>query len=203
MGQLSKHLNLFPLDGQISLEEDEKEGLMIKNVGTREELDEYEQKNIESAYFWLAKKRYSASQILTEKFICDLHYQMFKNVWRWAGKFRKNNKSIGIDSSFISVEIKKLLDDCTYWIDNMTFNNEEIAIRLKHRLVFIHPFSNGNSRHSRLMADIAMEYIFKDKHFSWGSSHLLYPDRIRDKYIKAIRRADKGDYADLIIFAKS
>jgi len=39
-----------------------------------------------------------------------------------------------------------LLDNCFYWIENKTFPEEEIAIRLKHRLVSIHPFSNGNGR---------------------------------------------------------
>jgi predicted DNA-binding mobile mystery protein A len=31
---------------------------------------------------------------------------------------------------------------------------DEIVIRFKHRLVKIHPFPNGNGRHSRLCADI-------------------------------------------------
>ena len=42
-------LNLIYNDGQTPLDEDEKEGLLIKSIATRGELDEFEQQNIEDA----------------------------------------------------------------------------------------------------------------------------------------------------------
>ena len=66
-------------------------------------------------------------------------------------------------------ELKKLLDDVTYWVDHNTYNPDEIAVRFKHRIVSIHCFPNGNGRHSRLMADIIIENVFKKPLFNWGA----------------------------------
>jgi fido (protein-threonine AMPylation protein) len=43
---------------------------------------------------------------------------------------------------------------------------------IKHRIVSIHCFPNGNGRHSRLMADIIVEKIYKQPVFSWGAANL-------------------------------
>jgi Fic-DOC domain mobile mystery protein B len=88
----------------------------------------------------------------------------------WAGDFRRTNKNIGVDKWQISTDLKYLLDDALYWHKNNTYPPDEIAIRFKHRLVSIHCFPNGNGRHSRLMADIIIEKIFKQAVFSWGDA---------------------------------
>ncbi len=196
-------LELSYKDGESPLSEDEKDGLKIKTIFSHEELDEFEQKNIEIAIQWITSKSLSLDDILSEKFIKDLHFRMFGQVWSWAGKFRQSNKNIGVDKILISVEIKKLLDDCYFWIENRTFSEEEIAVRFKHRLVYIHPFSNGNGRHTRLMADILMEKFFNKIAFSWGGRKLDKLENVRLSYIKAVRAADKGDYVPLLKFARS
>jgi fido (protein-threonine AMPylation protein) len=61
----------------------------------------------------------------------------------------------------IATELRYLLDDIRYWHENNTYPPDEIAVRFKHRLVSIHCFPNGNGRHSRLMADIIIEKIYK------------------------------------------
>lgn len=202
MGLTSYHLTLYPISGQTLLTEEEREGLIIKNISTKGELDEFEQQNIEAALLWLNSKKFSESQLLSLGFVKKLHYKMLKDVWRWAGQFRKSDKNLGVDKNIIAVEVQKLLDDCAYWIDNKTFNNDEIAVRLKHRLVAIHPFCNGNGRHSRLMADLLMEKVFKSHAFSWGRDNGQNND-VRQQYLTALRKADKGDYKDLINFARS
>ena len=58
---------------QTALDEDEKEGLIIRSITTRQELDEFEQQNIEKAIDWTLRKRFRVSKILSEKFICKLH----------------------------------------------------------------------------------------------------------------------------------
>ncbi len=141
-------LDLEYIDSQTALDEDEKEGLLIKSISTRFELDEFEQQNIERAIAWTLKKRFKIKEILTERFVRRLHNKMFDQTWRWAGDFRKSNKNIGVDKFRIEVELRALLNDCKYWIDNEIFNHDEIAIRFKHRMVNIHPFPNGNGRHS-------------------------------------------------------
>jgi len=81
-------LDLIYNDSQTPLDEDEKEGLLIKSIATRGELDEFEQQNIEDAIQWSLTRKFKSEQILSETFILALHKRMYKNVWRWAGEFR-------------------------------------------------------------------------------------------------------------------
>ncbi len=190
-------------DGQTPLDEEEKEGIKIKSITTQGELDELEQLNIEKAVEWTIHSKLKPEKILTEKFIKDLHKRMYGDVWKWAGEFRRTEKNIGIQSTQIGLQLKNLLDDTKYWIENKTFSAEEIAIRFKHRIVSIHCFPNGNGRHSRLMADIIMESIFGNDIFSWHQSSMVKANETRKLYINALREADNGHVTPLIEFAKN
>lgn len=189
-------LNLTYIEGQTPIDEDEKEGLLIKTISTREDLDEFEQYNIEKAVEWSMKYKFKIDKILDEMFIKDLHRRMFNEVWEWAGKFRNTNKNIG-------VELRNLIDDCKCWIENSTYPEDEIAIRFKHKVVSIHLFPNGNGRHSRLCADILISHGFGKQIFSWGGTDLSSSGNPRKKYINAIHEADNGNYIPLIEFARS
>lgn len=196
-------LKLNYYDGQTPLDENEKDGLLIKSITTRGELDEFEQLNIEKAIEWTINTKFKKEKILTDEFIKSLHKKMLGDVWAWAGKFRKTEKNIGIEWFKIGTELKYLLDDTNYWIDNKTYPPDEIAIRFKHRLVNIHCFPNGNGRHSRIMADIIIEAIFKLEIFSWNSSNMVKPDETRKIYITAIKEADNGNIKPLLEFART
>lgn len=197
--------NLHYEDGQTPLDEDEKDGLLIPSVTTKGELDEVEQRNIEEAVRWVVqrRKRFTADEILTEFFVQELHKRMLATVWEWAGQFRKSNKNIGVDKYHIAMHLRHFLDDCRYWIEHKTFSPDEIAIRLKHGIVNIHCFANGNGRHSRLLADIIIEKVFGLPVFSWGGQNLTYAGNIRQQYLAAIRQADKGSFEQLLAFARS
>ena len=196
-------LNLKYADGQTPLNEDEKEGLKIKSITTQKELDEFEQLNIEKAVEWTIHANLKLEKILTEKFIKDVHKKMYGDVWKWAGEFRKSDKNIEIKWTQIGIELKNLIDDTKYWIQNKTYLPEEIAIRFKHRIVAIHCFPNGNGRHSRMMADIIMESIFGKEIFSWHKSNMVKADQTRKNYIVALREADNGNINPLIEFAQN
>lgn len=196
-------LNLKYADGQTPLDEDEKEGLKIKSITTQKELDEFEQLNIEKAVEWTIRVNLKPEKILTEKFIKDLHTKMYGDVWKWAGEFRKTDKNIGIKWTQIGIELKNLIDDTKYWLENKTYSSEEIAIRFKHRIVAIHCFPNGNGRHSRMMADIIIESIFGKEIFSWHKSNMVRADKTRKEYIIALKEADNGNIKPLIKFAEN
>ncbi len=196
-------LNIQYIDGQTPLTEEEQEGLKIPSITTREELDEFEQLNIEKAIQWTFGKKLKAEQLFTEKYIKELHKRMYGEVWKWAGTFRTSEKNIGCKSYLVSSELKQLLDDALFWYANETYIAEEIAIRFKHRLVSIHCFANGNGRHSRLMADLIMEKLYKNTFFSWGSTNLVKATETRSNYIKAVKKADQHEMLPLIAFAKS
>lgn len=190
-------------DGQTPLNEEEKEGLLVKSITTHSELDEHEQLNIEEAVEWTIKKKLKKEKILSEEFVKALHKKMFGKVWRWAGQFRNSEKNIGVSWIYVGIELKNLLDDTLFWIENDTYPPDEIAIRFKHRLVNIHCFPNGNGRHSRIMADVIIESIFDKQIFSWNHSNMVKADETRKEYIRSIREGDKGDIEPLITFARS
>jgi len=196
-------LELNYINGQTPLDEDEKDGLLIKTISTRAELDEFEQLNIDEARVWLLKTKLDVSKILSEEFIKELHSKMFENVWRWAGTFRRSNKNIGIDKTEIPFQLRQLIDNTKYWIENKTFLEDEITIRFSHRLVQIHLFPNGNGRHSRLIADILINKGFNKEEFTWGSTNLTTAGSFRTNYLTALRNADNGNFKDLITFARS
>jgi len=195
-------LNLDYIDGQTPIDGDEKEGLLIQTISTLGELDEFEQLNVEKAVDWTMKRKLTPDKILTEEFVRELHKRMFSDVWKWAGTFRNSNKNIGVDKYEIGIKLRDLLDDCRYWLEHKTYPEDEIAVRFSHRIVNIHPFSNGNGRHSRLIADILISHGLGKSHFTWGSKNLTKKGEARSKYLKALKEADQGDYKLLIEFAR-
>ena len=96
----------------------------------------------------------------------------------------------------------QLFDDVKFWIENKTYSNHEIAVRLHHKLVQIHPFPNGNGRLSRLMADLVLNELEGTKLY-WGDANLATVSEIRLKYIESLRKADAGDYNDLLNFTRN
>ncbi len=195
-------LNLEYIDGQTPLDGDENEGLLIKTISTRGELDEFEQLNIEKAIEWTISRKFKIEDVFSERFVKLLHNKMFCDTWVWAGKFRKTNKNIGVDKYLIGEELRRLIDDCIFWVENKTYSEDEIAIRFKHRLVEIHCFPNGNGRHSRLMADVIISNIFEKSYFTWSSCNLNKKSEARTNYLNAIKKADKGNIQPLIEFAR-
>ncbi|MDA3895443.1 MAG: mobile mystery protein B [Desulfobacteraceae bacterium] len=188
-------------DGATPLDYNELNGLLPTHITTRGELDFLEMENIKQAIMW--SENLKTTDILNIEFICRLHKKMFSNVWKWAGKFRKSQKNIGIPYIQIEVELQTLCDDAQAWTEYNTYSADEFAARFHHRLVFIHPFSNGNGRHARLMADLILEKLFTVEVFSWGGESLANHKKSREEYIKALKLADEYDYSLLLEFVRS
>jgi Fic-DOC domain mobile mystery protein B len=187
-------------EGATPLDPNELGGLKYKHITTQAELNELEQANIASGLRWLARTR--RTDILTDDFAIELHRRLFGDVWAWAGRFRKTGTNIGVDPAQIGVQLRGAMKDAQYWADYGTYQPVEAAARLHHRLVFVHPFSNGNGRHARIMADAVLEKIYDADPIDWtaGSDLQKMNDR-RDAYIKALKAADNFDIAPLLAFA--
>lgn len=184
------------------LNPDEIDGLRPKHLTKRGELNQWEQENIQEALYWLEHER-KGGPILSESFVCKLHEKMFNNVWLWAGQFRRTGKNIGVDWTAIPIKLRQLLDDVKYWIEHKMYLPDEIAVRLHHKLVWIHAFPNGNGRHARLMADILLTDVLEQQRFSWGSGNLIDTGKLRGLYISALKAADRNDYSLLKEFVRS
>lgn len=62
----------------------------------------------------------------------------------WAGTQRLLDTNIGVPFPRIGVALRELFDDARYWLEHATYEPVEFAVRLNHRLVFVHPFPSGN-----------------------------------------------------------
>lgn len=187
--------------GATPLSEEDRRDL-IPNLTTQQELNEFEINNIRDGTNWARKSRILKSQLLTMRGICLLHEKMLDKTWRWAGKLRlRALTSIGVAPHQIQTELGNLFNDVKFWIENETFPPDEIAIRFSHRLVQIHPFRDGNGRHSRLAADLLAVQLGRPR-FTWGD---MYSDKVRRaKYIEALNGADRSmDVTQLLEFARN
>lgn len=189
-------------DGNTPLSPDEQVQL-IPNLATKEELNEWERSNILIAYDWALNSRtLKRRDPLTEPYVRELHRRMFDQTWRWAGMYRTTEKNLGIPPFQIVDALGGLLGDVRWWVEHQTFPPDEIAVRLHHRLVFIHPFSNGNGRHARLMADVLAKTQGRPL-FTWGGASIVPTGDYRRSYIDALQSADNGDITSLLDFARS
>jgi Fic-DOC domain mobile mystery protein B len=186
-------------DAATPLIHEEQAQIVPTYITNRAQLNEAEQLNITEADLWAFTR---TRDVLSQAFLKSLHKRMFRRVWKWAGVFRTTERNLGIEPYRISVELRTLLDDVTYWVEHRTYPPDEIAVRFHHRLVFIHPFPNGNGRHARLAADLLVVTLGQ-KRFTWGSANLVEAAAVRAAYIGALRAADAHDIEPLLAFARS
>ena len=188
--------------GATPLDPDEAAGLVPSHITTQADLNAWEQANILQAVRWVARQK--KRDLLTEGFVRDLHRRMFDQTWKWAGTFRQSNKNIGVDWTQVAVKLRNLLDNTRFQIDHKVFEPDELVVRFHHQLVWVHAFPNGNGRHARLMADVLAQQLGRPR-MTWGGAdvELVSMGTVRDRYLKALREADQGQWSALIAFARS
>lgn len=194
-------------DGSTPLSPEEQNDL-IPDLSTKEELNEWERQNIVEAAAWALNPRnlnpgnLNRHDPFAEAYVRQLHLRMFDQTWKWAGRYRTTEKNIGIPHYQIRESLPSLLGDARYWVEHQTFEPDELAVRFHHKLVWIHPFANGNGRHARLLADVVVRRLARPL-FTWGSADITRAGDFRRNYIEALRAADKNDIQPLLVFARS
>lgn len=188
-------------EGATPIDADEAQGLLLPHIRTRAELDRWEQENISEAEDAVLRRK--QRDVLTEKYVRNLHKRMFGHVWRWAGEPRRSQKNIGIEWQQIPVALHQLFQDVQGWLEFQSYPPDEIVARFHHRLVAIHAFPNGNGRHARLMADVVLVHLLGRERFSWGQKNLASVGECRRRYIEALQAADRHDYGPLLAFVRS
>jgi Fic-DOC domain mobile mystery protein B len=197
-------VNLNQTPGNTPLTIDELAGLR-PSLSTKSELDQFERVNILEADRWTFNPRVlKREDPFIEPYVRRLHKKMFDQTWIWAGRYRRTNKNLGVPFHQIMNGIAAVLGDIHYWLENDTFDIDEIAIRYHHRLVQIHPFPNGNGRHARLLADVIAVKNGRER-FTWGQQELIEMGAARAEYIRCLKAADANhdDIQGLLRFARS
>lgn len=187
-------------DGHTLLSEDDRQGLKPRYITTRGELNEAEQANILRA---VGRARTpSLQRLLDDLYLRRLHERMFRDVWEWAGQYRRVETNIGIDPTQIATATRNLVQDTKVWVDAATDEPDVIAARFHHRLVTIHPFPNGNGRHGRVAAGYLVVGL-KRPDFTWGANSGFDTEQARAEYLAALHEADGDQMARLTAFARS
>jgi Fic-DOC domain mobile mystery protein B len=192
-------VKLVHAPGATPLDPDEVVALIPSSVATQAELNDFEQANILEAERWALSRRRRAC--LTDAFMRGLHRRMFGQVWRWAGRYRRSDKNIGVPWPQVAVKVASLCLDTQHWIEHRACSWDELAARFHHRLVSIHPFSSGNGRHARLMTDVLLA-SHDQPSLSWGQHSLTHPGEARAQYIAALQAADGHNLVPLIAFVR-
>jgi len=179
-------------------------GLILRHLSTSAARNAVETEAISRAYdkhVFRARRKKRGTEWLTDDFIRRVHADMFGTIWEWGGQYRQTRLNIGVEPHLIREQIKLLKGDFHSWNETKsTMRVVEIAARLQHRLTHIHPFINGNGRHARLITDI---FLYSRQHPipQWPQIQLMSQgNEIRTQYIRAMKKADDGDIAELIQF---
>ena len=164
----------------------EREALIPTHVTLRSELNELEQQNIVEANAWAFERK---RNVLDEVFLLGLHRRTFNNVWRWAGEYRKTERTRRLPH-LIQPELLQAINDARYCVDHKSYEPDELAVRFHHKAALVPSISKWKwGRWSRLAADLLVTGLGGTR-FSWGgASSFEREGEARRAYIDASREA--------------
>lgn len=175
---------------------DDTSGLKQRQIRTIPELNEAEALNIVAAEEWIRDGR--VGNVFQLSFYRGLHRRMLDDVWDWAGEFRVSNPNIGVPYQEAPMRLQQAgLDFETQFQAHVVPFLEFIAT-YHHRLVWIHPFKNGNGRWARLACDVVAVRLRNEPPIVWGTNDLVRASQERTRYIAALRFADQRDFRPLV-----
>ncbi|MGH7289286.1 MAG: Fic family protein [Myxococcota bacterium] len=137
---------------------------------------------------------------------------------RGAGEFRREDVKVGdVADGKVHVhhhppswfEVEARVDDLFAWIeaskahgkgdDDPWIHPVILAGIAQHRLVWIHPFVDGNGRTARMLTTLLLSQRGYDFKYLFQLS--TYYNQVRDDYYRALRNADAtGDYTEWLTY---
>lgn len=190
-------------EGATPLSPDDMLGLKLPHIQNRAQLNEVEAANILQGQNWISSlKPLSLDDIFSREFVVALHKNILGDVWDWAGTFRLREINIGVDPKNIPTDLHNFLEDAKCWLEFKHFSDLELSARIQHHLVKIHPFPNGNGRHSRIYTDIVRVLLLNKRPLRWANAKLEDMSIERAAYINGLRKADDGDFSEMLHYLK-
>lgn len=134
---------------------------------------------------------------ISEHLIRSMHQLIMQETDKeWAGVYRNANVIISgadyipPDALEVAHKMKELID----WIKGNKGNLHiiELAALLHHKLVYIHPFFDGNGRTSRIIMNLLL--------MQYGFPLVIILKNDRKKYYNVLSQADKENYKPLVQF---
>lgn len=168
------------------------EGITVKGRSFKDHL---EAKNHHEAIHYLYDLiEHEKRQTVSEQLIRSLQQLVIKDIEdQEAGQYRKGNVMITGSSHrpHEGYEVPKLMAELVSWVrkNQNKMHPVELAALAHHKLVHIHPFTDGNGRTARLF----MNLILMQK----GYPMVIILKNDRQKYYRALDKADRGNSADI------
>lgn len=171
------------------------EGMTIKGKPLKDHLEAKSHKEALDYLYSLVES--GKNNTVSERFIRSLNQIVMQNIDKeWAGKYRNSGVIIGgaDHKPPEALEIPRLMQNLIKWVgDNKKkMHPVEMAGILHHKLVFIHPFFDGNGRTSRLTMNIIL--------MQSGFPLVIVLKNDRKRYYRFLSLADKGDYIPFVNF---
>lgn len=169
-----------------------QEGITIKGVSLREHFEAVNHDKAIDYVVSLCKPNYA----LCTKDILAVHALVLRSIEdQDAGRIRNSGVRIS-GANFTppnAIKVPDLLDELVDYINRNPehLNSLELASVFHHRLVWIHPFFDGNGRTVRLIMNLL---LMRD-----GFPPAIILSNDRKKYYDALNKANNSDYNKLIL----
>ncbi len=171
------------------------EGLTVKGKPLKDHLEAKDHHAaLEYLYDLIDKdKKHTVSEML----IKNLHQIILQETDKeWAGQYRNANVIIGGSDHTPpdALQVPNLMRDLIGWLNSQKnkLNIIELSALLHHKLVYIHPFFDGNGRTARLTMNLFL--------LQAGYPLVVIMKTDRKKYYDVLDKADKGKLEPLIKF---
>lgn len=171
------------------------EGITVKNKPLKDHLEAKDHHEALEYLYELIKPQNQLT--VSEKLTRELHRLVMKKTDEdWAGHYRQSNvfitgtDHIPPDASAVPSTMAQLIN----WFarNRRKLHPIELAAHLHHRLVFIHPFLDGNGRTARLLMNVVL--------MRKGYPLAIILKNDRKKYYQVLQQADKDNYSPFVSF---
>ena len=169
-----------------------QEGITIKGISLREHFEAHNHDKAIDYLFSIINDNY----VLRSIDILSLHGLVLRSIEDdFAGRLRNGGVRIS-GANFIPPNANKvsdLLDELIDFINTnpLNLNDIELATIFHHKLVWIHPFFDGNGRTVRLSMNLLL--------MRCGFPPAIILKNDRKKYYEALNQANNGNYQKLIL----
>jgi Fic family protein len=162
-------------------------------IGGKPLKDHIEARNDAEAFDFMVKL-VQKKEIFSQEIIQQIHDIVTKGLLKDSGKYRTGN--VRITGSSITPpsyqKIISLMDDYIRSIKNLPLHPLKKAAFIHHRLVWIHPFFDGNGRVSRLITNL----FFMQE----GYPPIILKQEQRKNYYHVLHQGDEGNLSPLAMF---
>jgi fido (protein-threonine AMPylation protein) len=102
-------------------------------------------------------RQLNLDDLLHHGFARQLHERLYKPIWAWGGRYRERVLSIGVMPELIVEDLHTSLGSILYrWQHTADWGAQQLGIAVHAETVRIHPFTDGNGRTTRMLADLVL-----------------------------------------------